>query len=39
MNGKVQILGDTAQTESAPPVDKLKFYSAAYQRLLRPGTN
>jgi len=39
MNSKVMVLGDTAQPEAAPPVDKLKFYSAAYQRMLRPGTN
>jgi len=39
MNSKVIVLGDTAQPETAPPVDKLKFYSAAYQRMLRPGTN
>jgi para-nitrobenzyl esterase len=39
INSKVLVLGDTVQTEAAPPVDKLKFYSAAYQRMLRPGTN
>src|SRR5262245_21234694 len=38
MNSKVMVLGNTVQAEAAPPVDKLKFYSAAYQRLLRlPG--
>jgi hypothetical protein len=35
----VMVLGDSVQPEPAPPIDKLKFYSAAYQRLLRPGTN
>ena len=35
MNSKVIMLGDTVQTENAPPVEKLKFYSAAYQRMLR----
>jgi para-nitrobenzyl esterase len=39
INTKVLVLGDTVQTEAAPPVEKLKFYSAAYQRMLRPGTN
>src|SRR5262245_29587682 len=35
MSSKVQVLGDSPQTEAAPPADKLKFYSAAYQRMLR----
>jgi para-nitrobenzyl esterase len=39
INSKVLVFGDTVQTEAAPAVDKLKFYSAAYQRLLRHGTN
>jgi para-nitrobenzyl esterase len=39
MNSKVMVLGDTVQAESAPPADKLKFYSAAYQRMLHPGAN
>lgn len=39
MNSKVMVLGDTVQAEAAPPVEKLKFYSAAYQRLLRPGSS
>ena len=39
MNSKVMVLGDSVQAEAAPPVDKLKFYSAAYQRMLRPGSN
>jgi para-nitrobenzyl esterase len=39
MNSKVMVLGDTVQAEAAPPADKLKFYSAAYQRMLRPGGN
>jgi para-nitrobenzyl esterase len=39
MNSKVMLLGDTVQAETAPPADKLKFLSAAYQRMLRPGTN
>jgi carboxylesterase type B len=32
INSKVMVLGDTVQAEAAPPVDKLKFYAAAYQR-------
>jgi len=39
INSKVLVLGDTVHTEAAPPADKLKFYSAAYQRMLRRGTN
>jgi para-nitrobenzyl esterase len=39
MNSKVMLLGDTVQAETAPPADKLKFLSAAHQRMLRPGTN
>jgi para-nitrobenzyl esterase len=39
MNSKVMVLGNTAQAEAAPPVDKLKFYAAAYQRLFRSGSN
>lgn len=39
VNSKVMVLGDTVQTETAPPVDKLKFFAAAYQRMMRPGTN
>jgi para-nitrobenzyl esterase len=35
MNGKVMLLGDSAQAEAAPPAAKLKFYAAAYQRLLK----
>src|SRR5215471_15682118 len=38
-NSKVMVLGNTAEAEAAPPVDKLKFYAAAYQRLLRPSSN
>jgi carboxylesterase type B len=38
-DSKVMLLGDAVQAEPAPPTEKLKFYSAAYQRLLRPGTN
>ncbi|HEY2382469.1 MAG TPA: carboxylesterase family protein [Terriglobia bacterium] len=34
LNSKVMVLGDTVQAEAAPPVEKLKFYSAAYQRML-----
>jgi len=33
-NSKVMVLGDTVQTEVAPPVDKLKFFTAAHQRLM-----
>jgi para-nitrobenzyl esterase len=39
INSKVIVLGDTVQPEAAPPVEKLKFYNAAYQRLLRPSAN
>jgi len=39
INSKVMVLGNTGQAEAAPPVDKLKFYAAAYQRLLRPVGN
>jgi para-nitrobenzyl esterase len=39
MNSKVMVLGDTVEAEAAPPAEKLKFYSAAYQRLLRPSGN
>jgi para-nitrobenzyl esterase len=39
LNSKVQVLGDTVQTEAAPPADKLKFFSAAHQRMMRPGAN
>lgn len=41
MSGRVQILGSTVTTEAAPPAEKLKFYDAAYQRLLKtpPSTN
>ena len=40
-NGRVMVLGDTVQAESAAPTAKLSFYQAAYQRLLRAptGTN
>jgi para-nitrobenzyl esterase len=40
-NGRVMVLGDTVQVESAAPAAKLSFYQAAYQRLLRTptGTN
>jgi para-nitrobenzyl esterase len=39
INSKVMVFGDTAQAEAAPPVDKLKFYSAAYQRMMRPASS
>jgi para-nitrobenzyl esterase len=41
LNSPVMILGDTAQAEAAAPAAKLKFYSAAFERLLKPlaGTN
>jgi para-nitrobenzyl esterase len=39
MNSKVMVLGNSPQLEAAPPVEKLKFYSAAYQRLLHPVGN
>ena len=34
MNSKVMVLGNTVQPEAAVPVDKLKFYDAAYQKLI-----
>jgi len=34
INSKVMVLGNTVQPEAAAPVDKLKFYDSAYQRLL-----
>jgi para-nitrobenzyl esterase len=37
INSKVMVLGNTVQPEAAPPVDKLKFYDAAYQRLMSSG--
>ena len=39
INSKVMVLGDTVQPETAPPVDKLKFFDAAFQRMFRPGGN
>jgi para-nitrobenzyl esterase len=39
LNSKVMVLGNTVQAEAAPPVDKLKFYADAYQRLLHLGAN
>jgi para-nitrobenzyl esterase len=41
-NGRVMVLGDTVQVESAPSAAKLSFYQAAYLRLLKApntGTN
>jgi para-nitrobenzyl esterase len=34
INSKVMVLGNTVQPEAAPPMEKLKFYDAAYQRML-----
>jgi para-nitrobenzyl esterase len=34
INSKVMVLGNTVQPEAAPPAEKLKFYDAAYQRLM-----
>lgn len=41
MSGRVMVLGDTPQVESAIPTAKLSFYQAAYQRLIKTpaGTN
>ena len=36
---KVMVFGDTPQAEPANPSAKLQFYTAAYQRMLRSGTN
>jgi para-nitrobenzyl esterase len=39
-SGRVMVLGDTPQVESAAPTAKLSFYQAAYQRLMKTtGTN
>jgi para-nitrobenzyl esterase len=38
-NGKVMVFADSPQVETATPATKLQFYTAAYQRLLRNGTN
>jgi para-nitrobenzyl esterase len=40
-SGRVMVLGDTPQVESATPTAKLSFYQAAYQRLIKTpaGTN
>jgi para-nitrobenzyl esterase len=40
-SGRVMVLGDTPQVESAAPAAKLSFYQSAYQRLLKTpaGTN
>jgi len=35
LNGKVMVFGDTPQAETATPKDKLSFYQAAYQRLMK----
>jgi para-nitrobenzyl esterase len=37
--GKVMVFGDAPQVEPANPSVKLQFYTAAYQRMLRSGTN
>jgi len=34
INSKVMVLGDAVGAEPAPPVDKLKFFDAAYRRIL-----
>jgi para-nitrobenzyl esterase len=39
MNSKVMVLGDKAEAEAAPPAEKLKFFSAAYQRMMRGSSN
>ena len=36
---KVMVFGDAPQAEPANPSAKLQFYTAAYQRMLRSGTN
>ena len=37
---RVMVLGDTPQAEAAPPAAKLKFYEAAFQRMMKTaGTN
>src|SRR5262245_51257172 len=38
-NGKVMVFADSPQVETATPATKLQFYTAAYQRMLRNGTN
>jgi len=37
--GKVMVFADSPQVETATPAAKLQFYTAAYQRMLRSGTN
>jgi para-nitrobenzyl esterase len=41
MSGRVMVMGDTPQVESATPTAKLSFYQSAYQRLIKTpaGTN
>jgi carboxylesterase type B len=40
-SGRVMVFGDSAQAETTAPTDKLTFYQAAYQRMLKtpPATN
>jgi para-nitrobenzyl esterase len=38
-SSKVMVFGDAPQAEPANPSAKLQFYTAAYQRMLRSGTN
>ena len=39
-SGRVMVLGDAVQVESAAPATKLAFFDSAYARLMRPqGTN
>ena len=37
--GRVMVFGDTPQVEAAAPAAKLSFYQAAFQRLMKAGTN
>jgi para-nitrobenzyl esterase len=36
-NGRVMVFGDTPQADTAVPKEKLSFYQAAYQRMLKSG--
>jgi len=39
LNSKVMVFGNNAQVEAAPPVEKLKFFSAAYQKMFKPASS
>ena len=39
MSSPVMVFADAPQAETAPPAQKLAFYSAAFQHLLKGATN